>query len=794
MKNKVYPKNAYDAYIGNIILSSDNNDYTETIRKDKRLDTARYLGGMGNGLFAWLNIGADDSVLLIGSLWGSYIENILSRCKQAVILEKDPFIASCVKFRMRKYKNAEFRVGGLSSLKNDESFNIIILVPDESGTEFHDKTDFEASFFDIKHHLSDEGRMYAVIPNRLGTKYLCGAYDDYNNNPFENITDHNSNGIYRFDKAELSASLFAAGFSKIRFYYPFPDYLTPQLIYSDDHIPKAEIKERLKIFVNSPENRVLSEKKLAFILAQNDVLNTFSNYFIAECSNSEISNIMFAAISSERNRERAFATVIVNYNIVKKIPIYPDGTSGIETLCRNASELIKRNIPSLEIRNDNGIAVMEKVDFSTLSEHIRSIVKTGNTHELLKWLDLLYKYICSSSEISEVNNYAYLSQKNDWGIILSKAFVEMIPVNCFVVNNDLLFYDQEYTLENCPAGYVMFRAINDIYRFIPETSTVISIDDIKLRYSLTFHWNDYIKMEEAFCRKLVNADIYTGRASWMSESEDLFKRNRKALKMESNAMIKLFDPTHNVEGKKIILFGSGRYADYYLSTYGMQYKPDFIVDNNSEKWGTEKNGIPVRFPEMIKSLINGTYTVIITVADFIPVEHQIIDMGITDYRIFNKQIVELIPSAISNTISEEKYNIGYVTGAFDLFHIGHLNILKNSKSRCHYLIAGVLTDEIIIDEKHKTPFIPFEERIEIVKQCKYVDRVVAIDKHNTNKIDAWRELKFGCLFSGSDHADDEGWQHLRSQLRSLGSELEFFPYTQSTNSTMLQNIIRNEIK
>ncbi|KWX75886.1 glycerol-3-phosphate cytidylyltransferase [Paenibacillus jilunlii] len=144
-------------------------------------------------------------------------------------------------------------------------------------------------------------------------------------------------------------------------------------------------------------------------------------------------------------------------------------------------------------------------------------------------------------------------------------------------------------------------------------------------------------------------------------------------------------------------------------------------------------------------------------------------------------------------MSDGKYNIGYVTGAFDLFHIGHLNLLKRCKERSHYLIAGVLTDEIIETEKHKTPFIPFEERIEIVKQCKYVDRVVPVDKHNTNKIDAWKDLRYGCLFSGSDHDGELSWTRLQMQLRSLGAELEFFPYTQSTSSSMLQKALRKQI-
>lgn len=106
----------------------------------------------------------------------------------------------------------------------------------------------------------------------------------------------------------------------------------------------------------------------------------------------------------------------------------------------------------------------------------------------------------------------------------------------------------------------------------------------------------------------------------------------------------------------------------------------------------------------------------------------------------------------------------------------------------------MLTDELTERDKRKKPFIPFEERIEIVRQCKYVDRVIAVDFHNTNKVDAWKELRYGCLFSGSDHEGEGYWMWLQEQLRSLGSNLEFFPYTTSTSSSMLQAVIRERIK
>ena len=90
------------------------------------------------------------------------------------------------------------------------------------------------------------------------------------------------------------------------------------------------------------------------------------------------------------------------------------------------------------------------------------------------------------------------------------------------------------------------------------------------------------------------------------------------------------------------------------------------------------------------------------------------------------------------------YNIGYVAGVFDLFHIGHLNLIRKSKEKCEYLIVGVLTDELVVHFKGKKPYIPFEERLEIIGALKYVDKAVGVTMDNIDKMTAWELYKFDC--------------------------------------------------
>ena len=139
----------------------------------------------------------------------------------------------------------------------------------------------------------------------------------------------------------------------------------------------------------------------------------------------------------------------------------------------------------------------------------------------------------------------------------------------------------------------------------------------------------------------------------------------------------------------------------------------------------------------------------------------------------------------------KKYRRGYVPGVFDLFHIGHLNLLRRCKEQCDYLIAGVLTDELAAFFKGERPYIPYAERAAIVAAIRYVDEVVPVDDMNTDKMAAWRLYHFDCHFSGDDHGTD--WAEVRQALEKVGSAMEFFPYTQGTSSTKLKSLITREL-
>ncbi|WP_424348243.1 adenylyltransferase/cytidyltransferase family protein [Kocuria sp. CH-021] len=128
--------------------------------------------------------------------------------------------------------------------------------------------------------------------------------------------------------------------------------------------------------------------------------------------------------------------------------------------------------------------------------------------------------------------------------------------------------------------------------------------------------------------------------------------------------------------------------------------------------------------------------------------------------------------------------VGYAAGAFDLFHVGHLNILKQAKRRCDHLIAGVVSDEMLVRSKGRLPVVPAEERAEIVRHIDCVDQVHV--ETVPDKLETWRELRFNIFFKGDDWRGTPRGLSLEERFAGVGVQVVYFPYTVHTSSTTLR--------
>ena len=139
-------------------------------------------------------------------------------------------------------------------------------------------------------------------------------------------------------------------------------------------------------------------------------------------------------------------------------------------------------------------------------------------------------------------------------------------------------------------------------------------------------------------------------------------------------------------------------------------------------------------------------------------------------------------------MSDSRFRVGYTTGVFDLFHIGHLTLLKNAKGLCDKLIVGVTVDELVA-YKNKRAVIPFEERLEIVRSIRYVD--AAIPQYDMDKFEMWNKLSFDVMFVGDDWYRSDKWVQLEEKFTDVGVRVVYFPYTPGTSSTVINQTLRD---
>ena len=703
-----------------------------------------------------------------------------------------------------------------------------IIEPDDNPTQLLKK---------IKSLLSPHGRLILGAQNRLAVKYFCGDRDPYTNHNFDGIDNYRS--IIEADKKEIKGRCYAknelsemlnkAGLVHNKFYSVMPDLQETQLVYAEEYDPKEELSMRYFPMYNYPDSVFLDEAYLYTTLIKNNMFHTMANAFIIESSiDGTFDTTLHATVSMERGPENAMVTDIeMNNNLsVCKMPVYKEGLAKLKAMQDNLEELRARGIRVVDSYIDGNRFIMPYIDLPVAMIELKEVAKQ-NKDEFIKSMDALYELILQSSEhtttISEKDKAS--ANGRDLGPILSKGYIDMVALNCFYDSTRqnpkerFIFYDQEFFWENCPAKAILYRSIIIIYDSTDkEFEKLVPKEQLFERYGLTECMDIWPRMSSRFTDTLRNVDILEPyfrkkRCNARTTYTNREKINYSA-KDYQHIFIDIFKEL-DTASKKLVLFGSGQFTKNFIAQFGNNYKIYSIIDNNSDKWGTQIEGIPINPPDFLKSIPDKELHLIICIKKYYGVVKQLEQMGITDYHIFDpnndypnksrENIYKRLAAADKEAQSDmtnvsddthkksKPYNIGYIAGVFDLFHIGHLNMFKRAKEMCNYLIVGVVSDEGVRLNKQAEPFVPFEERIEMVRSCRYVDEAVKLPLDFAGTRDMFKIYHFDVQFSGSDYENNPYWLSEKAFLEENGSTMVFFSYTQSTSSTKLKKAIESRI-
>lgn len=607
-----------------------------------------------------------------------------------------------------------------------------------------------------KKELCIDGRLILGVDNKYSLRYDCGDYPD---GPC-------------YSKSEICRILEEAGlFYKCYSVYPCLEF--PQLIYADDCLPNEELVVRFFPKYNHPESVFEIEESLIDDLIPRGLFHEKANAFIFECSlNGHFSDVKHVTLSADRYPERAFATMIRSDGTVRKQALFPEGVSQLKALMANMKALQKHGVPVVPGKLIDDCYVMPYIDAPLATTYLKRVLREDKERFIALYDRFVELILHSSEHVGE----------NEDGILLKRGYVDMVPLNAFYYNDDFLFFDQEFYHEEYPANAVIYRALIIPYCGDPEVERLCPLKEMLERYGLADKHTYWQEHAEAFLKTLRKPEEWTRLQIEHGRNMQVTLRNRriKQMREEENVFSAIGD-------RRILVFGTGRFADKFVDMYHNDYSIVAAVDNDPARQGTVWKGLPVLSPESLRDEKNRFVMVCVKNAE--PILDQLRSLGVRHmgvydaHRVYPGRQIDDIPC------TGKPYHIGYCAGVYDLFHIGHVNIFRRAKQQCDYLIVGVVTDEGVRNNKHREPFIPYDERIEMVRACRYVDEAVEIPYIYCRTPDMFEKYHFDVQFSGSDYEHDPSWLAMKQYLNERGADLVFFPYTETTSSTKIKNLI-----
>lgn len=702
---------------------------------------------------------------------------------------------------------------------NGERFDYIIAIESLEKLE-----DVDGAIDILSRVLDAKGHMLLGFNNRLGIRYFFGDVDPHTKNLFDGIEDYRrayskpEDNFYgrSYDKITILKLLESHGLAHQN-YSAFPDLNNVQILLRDDYETNEDLSIRVTPTYNQAKTVFLEELYMYDALQKNHMLHNMANAFLFDCT-FENNNLDIVQVTSSMGRslENAFFTVIHGEKDengraigrhVEKVPAYKAGCAKLDRMI-NIAKALKANgvsVVDMQLSNRHIDGTMDEaktirmpyIVAPTAQAYFKELAKT-NEGLFFEKLDKFISIILKSSP--HVGN----DNEDNMGVLLEQGYPDLVPLNCFYIDDEFVFFDQEFALDNYPANMMICRTIDDI-RFMVVPSGSIASEELFERYNLSDNLDKWREICWDFISKLRKEGDMAQYYSKVRLDANQVYSNRLRMNFSSEEYLRRFvNIFKGIDNKKVIIFGTGRFAKRFMELYGGDYDVEAVIDNNISRQGEDFYDVKISGADVLNSYEHGTYRVIICIKNFLSVTNQLEKMGVSDYVIYDpSQVYERQRKPISVPLNghndadgnsaPKKYHTGYIAGVFDLFHVGHLEKFKLAKEQCDYLIVGLVSDEGVVKYKKTTPFIPFEDRKAMLEACRYVDEVVKIPLEFRGTRDAWKMYGFDVQFSGSDYVDDPGWLAEKEFLEQHGVDMVFFPYTESTSSSKLKKLIDEKL-
>ena len=544
----LYSDGEVEDFIIKIIAENRPEDYSNAVYEQFNWPIYYHLSPLRKNILNWYKFKPDSSVLEIGCGMGAITSVLCDECKDVTAVELSRKRATATLLRCREKENLEIIVGNLNDIEFDKKFDYITLIGvlEYQGTYTESTNPYMDFLVKIKQLLKPDGKLLVAIENQYGLKYWCGMPEDHVGIPFEGINQYRDveRGVRTFSKTALDTLIKESGFHNTYFYYPYPDYKLPTVIYSQDVLPSKKDtvnSENFRGYSSAGENTLIAnEKNLYMDIVENHVFEFFTNSFLVECSDSsQLGEITFARLTSERKEQYRMATRFTRDSTVEKKPLTMlCAQTHVRQLFKNVNILKQAGIKIVEYRADNGMVVSDYIEKPLLEDVMLNALKEGNTDEIYRLIDLMYGEILRSSEqISWKDNILYTLdlgiEENEelFGPILKIGFLDMSFRNAFYCEGEILWFDQEWVLEAVPAKFILYYVLTLLYYSYPQLEGACPSAEVIAHYHMQDACEAFEKLRELFGYLVSDeAQVMMGRAFSIDSTMDYISNVKKLMK------------------------------------------------------------------------------------------------------------------------------------------------------------------------------------------------------------------------------------------------------------------------
>ena len=505
------------------IINEYINKYSEEIyEKDLpeiiSAEEMYYLTTVSQNLLNWYPFSKEDSVLEIGGDLGQLTGLFSKKCKDVTTIEPQWECAEAIRKRYKDRENIDLIAGKLEDISLNKKYDIITVIGNINRIEeiIGKQLDLENTIRYLEKYLNENGKMLIAVDNKFGLRYWAGNPENMLNKKFISLIGYHSEPISyeTFTKKSLEEILQKMEYN-FNFYYPLPDYKMPNVIFTDEGLPKYNSIDKYNPYTAKNSDLIMNEIDVfREILTTNPEMFTFfTNSFLIEISK-EKRELPYNYISFNNMRKEKYRLITkIGKDYVEKEAVTEEANQHIEQISKNIEYLKENQIKTLDETEENKIKSKYVEQKYLLNEVLTENLRQGKKDEfdklVQKYIDLFLSQSYKTDNYDETIFKKYNIEIEDKELIKSMNFLknglwDMTFKNCFYIDDQFYFFDQEWNDENIPLEFILYRSI--LYTI--SLRRYINIDELMEQYGLTQYREIFEKLDNVLQEEIRDDRIW----------------------------------------------------------------------------------------------------------------------------------------------------------------------------------------------------------------------------------------------------------------------------------------------